>query len=139
MNNKDAIWLLGLGFGLIALWLDYKTLNFASQAILNIKQDTERLLKAMVLSLLLNTLIFSLMETQYTFKRLGDLNLPFWLHVIIVPAIIYGYVLRNQSGQRLKAIQLLGLCSIKQILLIQTLLLLCIPTFFLYMMFDYSS
>lgn len=139
MNHKDAIWLIGLGFGLIALWLDYKTLNFASLATLNIRQDTKRLLKAIILSLLFNALIIVLMPAEYTVERLVHFNSPYWLHFLIVPTIIYRYVLRNQSGHRLNVIETLGLCSIKLILFVLALLMLCIPTFFLFLMFDDSS
>lgn len=112
----------------LVLALDYYTLSKASQFYLKTKQDHKVLIKTLFLSLLANFTI-SLLDpsTMPSTTSLENVSFsPFWLIYLVIPALIYQWMLRNQAGHRLNAKQTLGLYAVKLLLFIPALLILAV-------------
>lgn len=142
-------WLISvlLVTSLFLLWLDYYTLSKASQIYLKTKQRNTVLLQVLLLSVLSGTALHFIDSEFFNFATPGtgtNLNnfrfSPYSLLYLIAPPLIYHWLLRNQSGQKLSVRQTLSLYAIKLALYIAGLLgLLLVAGILLYILFSHDS
>ncbi|MBL8505393.1 MAG: hypothetical protein JNJ51_03445 [Methylobacillus glycogenes] len=127
---------IGVTVFLMLLWLDYYTLNKASQIYLKVKQNNKTLLLALLWSVLLTTILSLLLpDSIFTVSAQKKVSLsPYYLLYLIIPALVYQILLRNQQGQKLSFKQTLGLYTIKFALFTLAIIIPLLGAFFIFMM-----
>lgn len=126
---------IGVTVFLILLWLDYYTLNKASQIYLKVKQNNKTLLLALWSVLLTTILSLLLPDSIFTVSAQKKVSLsPYYLLYLIIPALVYQILLRNEQGQKLSFKQTLGLYTIKFALFTLAIIIPLLGAFFIFMM-----